>query len=64
MNASVRALPTIPRTRPRPAAEHTYEVDDDAGRCLYRGTDLGLADEICGSGPGLHLTVLAGAGVA
>jgi hypothetical protein len=62
MNASVLDIPTIPLPRPRPAAAPpTYEVDDGAGRCLYRGHDLGLADEICGSAPGLHLLVDAGA---
>jgi len=36
----------------------TYEVDDAAGACLYRGCDLGLADEICGSEPGTHLLLV------
>ncbi|HEY0359068.1 MAG TPA: hypothetical protein VGD11_10840 [Mycobacteriales bacterium] len=59
MSASAPTIPTLSRPRTRAAAQHLYEVDDDAGRCLYRGADLGLADEICGSGPGLHLVVLA-----
>jgi hypothetical protein len=63
MNASTTYTSTVSRVRsriqPNPAP-HTYRVDDDGGHCLYRGYDLGLADEICGSGPGLHLTVLTG----
>jgi hypothetical protein len=62
MNASSLYTQTIPLPRSRPApAGPTYEVDDDAGHCLYRGHDLGLADEICGSAPGLHLLVDDGA---
>jgi hypothetical protein len=61
MNASSLYNTTVSRIRPLPVAEHTYEVDDDDGRCLYRGQDLGLADEICGSAPGLHLMVLTAA---
>jgi hypothetical protein len=56
---TVLTIPRPTRFRVRPGAgAATYEVQDDAGRCLYRGHDLGLADEICGSAPGLHLTVL------
>jgi hypothetical protein len=62
MNASTLYTPAFTRglSRSQPAAApHTYLVGDDTGLCLYRGQDLGLADEICGSAPGLHLTVLA-----
>jgi hypothetical protein len=59
VNAPSLYTATVSRIRPRPVPEHTYEVDDDDGHCLYRGHDLGLADEICGSAPGLHLLVVA-----
>jgi hypothetical protein len=53
----------LPVPVPRPAAgPRRYEVDDAAGSCLYRGSDLGLADEICGGEPGAHLVVLADTG--
>jgi hypothetical protein len=40
----------------------TYEVEDAAGRCLYRGTDLELACDIHDHDPGAHLRRLAAAG--
>ena len=43
-------------------AAATYEVDDAAGRCLYRGTDLELARDIHDHDPGAHLRRLAAAG--
>jgi hypothetical protein len=41
---------------PVPATPVAYEVDDAAGRCVYRGTDLELACEIHDRDPGAHLS--------
>lgn len=62
------AYPMVPRHHGR-GSEHraedrpvpggcvvpAYEVDDAAGRCLYRGTDLELACEIHDLDPAAHL---------
>jgi hypothetical protein len=72
MNGSAHALrrltddPVMPYPDRRwtagdvPAA--TYEVDDAAGRCLYRGTDLELACDVHDHDPGARLFRLAAAG--
>lgn len=41
---------------PGGGARVAYEVADAAGRCLYRGTDLGLACEVHDGDPGAHLS--------
>jgi hypothetical protein len=47
-----------PAATAEPRCHLVYEVDAADGHCLYRGEDLGLADEVCGSEPGTHLLML------
>lgn len=50
---------TAPTATAEPRPHLIYEVDAADGHCLYRGEDLGLADEVCGSEPGTHLLMFA-----
>jgi len=53
--------PPLPSPPPPTAGDGcccAYEVDDELGQCLYRGTDIELAHEIYAADPHAHLLPL------
>lgn len=48
-------MPDQPTPDPAAQCPDLWCVKDDDGRCIYRGADLELADDIYGSTPGGHL---------